>query len=423
MSAPTLHTTRASDTSTRPVFDVDRIRRDFPILSSEVNGHPLVYFDNAATTQKPQQVLDAITSFYSGSNSNVHRGVHTLSQTATDVYEAARTNVAEFLNARVSREVVFTGGTTDSINIVASAFAKSELGPGDEVIVTELEHHSNFVPWQQACLSTGATLRVIATDLDGRIDLRQLEESMSERSKLVAITHVSNTLGNLVDLSRVVEIAHGHNVPVLSDGAQAVPHFDVDVQALDIDFYAFSGHKVFAPMGIGVLYGKETWLDRLQPTLTGGGMIDLVSPSSTTWADLPHKFEAGTPNVAGAAGLAAALDYLRGTGRHALAAHENRLSEHMRTAMLSIDGVKLLGPNVERTAVFSFVAGSAHPFDIGSLLDQLGFAVRTGHHCNQPLMKRMGVSGTVRASLAFYNTHDEVDRFIAALTKVLRLLN
>ncbi|MFC2085629.1 aminotransferase class V-fold PLP-dependent enzyme [Bacteroidota bacterium] len=403
-------------------FDIERIRADFPILSREVNGHPLIYLDNAATAHKPLQVTNAIVEFYSESNSNVHRGVHSLSQIATDAFEAARSTVAGFLNARSDHEVIFTSGTTHSINIVASAFAASELGPGDEVVVTEIEHHSNFVPWQQACLTAGASLRIVTADSSGRIDLGDVEQMITDRTKLVAITHLSNTLGSLVDLQRVVRIAHDRNVPVLSDGAQAVPHIAVDVQALDIDFYAFSGHKVYGPMGIGVLYGKEAWLRRLRPTLSGGGMIDRVSPADTTWADLPHKFEAGTPNVAGAVGLAAALDYLQKLDRATVAAYEGALTSYLQAQLSGIRNLSILGPDHGRVGVFSFKLGEAHPFDVGSLLDQFGIAVRTGHHCNQLLMQRLGVPGTVRASLAMYNTHEEIDRLAECLDKVQKML-
>lgn len=420
LNTPALHTDTDHDAT--QVFDVDRIRWDFPILSSEINGHPLVYLDNAATAQKPQRVIDAIVRFYSEANSNVHRGVHTLSQTATDAYETARSTVANFLNARADREIIFTSGTTESINIVASAFAASELSPGDEVLVTELEHHSNYVPWQQACQATGASLKIVEADDQGRIEPSDVERMLSNRTRLLAITHVSNTLGSLTDLERVVQIAHQYKVPVLSDGAQAVPHLAIDVRALDVDFYAFSGHKVFGPMGIGVLYGKEEWLDRLQPAVTGGGMIDRVSRLQSTWADLPHKHEAGTPNVAGAVGLAAAFDYVRELDQTAIFAYERELTVYMHAGLSTVPNLRILGPENERTSVFSFMLGSAHPLDVGSLLDETGIAVRTGHHCNQPLMERLGIPGTVRASLAFYNTRDEIDRLVRSLDGIRGIL-
>lgn len=406
-----------------PPFDVERIRADFPILRTRVNGHPLIYFDNAATSQKPARVIDAISGFYQRVNSNVHRGVHTLSQESTDVYEDARRRVARFVGASSDREIVFTGGTTHSINLAAQAFVLSELSAGDEIVVTEIEHHSNFVPWQQACRVTGATLRVVEADSTGSLDLAKLEEALSKRTKLVAITHVSNALGTIVDLQKVVGMAHAVGVPVLADGAQAVPHLAVDVGALDVDFYAFSGHKIFGPMGIGVLYGKEQWLQKLEPPTTGGGMIDRVTRAKTTWADLPHKFEAGTPNVAGAVGLAAALDYVSELGLDTVTAHEQDLTSYMLEGLASIEDARLLGPDADRAAVFSLALGSAHPFDVGSLLDQMGIAVRTGHHCNQPLMARLGIPGTVRASLASYNSRDEIDVFIKALDKIRGILD
>lgn len=415
-----------TDVLSRPAdatsFDVDDVRKDFPILDLEVNGHGLVYFDNAATAHKPRQVINAVSGYYETLNSNVHRGVHTLSQKSTDLYEDARSTAASFLNARSDREIVFTSGTTHGINLVASAFAASELTEGDEVLVTEIEHHSNFVPWQQACLRTGARLRVVRAEDNGGIDLDRLAEMMSPRTRLVAITHVSNTLGTIVDLRKVVELAHANDALVASDGAQAVPHLRVDVQDLDVDFYTFSGHKLFGPMGIGVLYGKEALLDLLPPMQTGGGMIDRVKVTETTWADLPHKHEAGTPNVAGAIGLAAAIDYVSEVGFAAIEAHESNLTSYMTDSLQSVSNLRVFGPADHRASVFSVALGSAHPFDVGSLLDQMGIAVRTGHHCNQPLMARLGVPGTVRASLALYNTHDEIDRFVEALLKIQEML-
>ena len=403
-------------------LDAERVRADFPILSQMVNDQPLVYFDNAATAQKPTQVLDAVIGFYRQSNSNVHRGVHTLSQNATDAYEAARETVRLFINAESEREVIFTHGTTDSINMVASSFARAELVPGDEIIVTEIEHHSNFVPWQTACNAAGATLRIVPVDEHGQLDLDDLERLISDRTRLIAITHVSNALGSIIDLAEVVSIAHASGVPVLADGAQAVPHFEVDVQALDIDFYSFSGHKMFGPMGIGVLYGKEEWLDRMTPYEVGGGMIDRVTLTGTTWGDLPHKHEAGTPNVAGAVGLGAAAEYMIRLGRDTIAEYEHDLTEHMYHRLAEIPEVNVLGPRTNRASVFSFLLGSAHPLDTGSLLDQMGIAVRTGHHCNQPLMDRLDIPGTVRASLAFYNTRSEIDRFAEAVERIKGVL-
>lgn len=418
MNIPELHT----DLAVTPTFDVGRVRSDFPILSSRVNGNPLVYLDNAATAQKPRQVIEALVEFYSSVNSNVHRGVHSLSQAATDSYEAARSTVAKFINAESDQEIVFTSGTTQSINIVASAFAASELSPGDEVVVTEIEHHSNIVPWQQACRVSGARLKIVQADHSGQIDLADIEAILSDRTKLVAIAHVSNTLGSVVDLKRVVHIAHQRNIPVLSDGAQAVPHLLVDVQQLGVDFYAFSGHKLFGPMGIGVLYGKKEWLNRLEPAFTGGGMIDRVDATTSTWADLPHKHEAGTPNVAGAVGLAAAIDYIRGLDQTAIFAHEKDLTTYMQASLSTIPDLKIWGPENDRTSVFSFMMGSAHPFDVGSFLDEMGIAVRTGHHCNQLLMNRLGIPGTVRASLAFYNTHEEIDQLVLGLDRIRGIL-
>ncbi len=402
-------------------FDVERIRADFPILQETVNGHPLVYFDNGATAQKPQAVLDVLDAYYRNLNSNVHRGVHTLSQTATDHYEDARRTVQRFINAAEEHEIIFTKGTTDAINLVAGSFSRGVLKTGDEVLITGMEHHSNIVPWQLACETTGATLRVIPVDETGELILDDLDTLLNDRTRIVAVVHVSNTLGTVNPIERLIEAAHARAVPVLVDGAQAIPHQTVDVQALDADFYCFSGHKVFGPTGIGILYGKEAWLDRLPPYQGGGSMIRTVSFEKTTYAELPHKFEAGTPHIAGGLGLAAALRYVSNIGLDVIAAYEADLLGYATEALEALGSIRIVGTAPHKAAVLSFLVDGMHPYDTGTLLDQMGIAARTGHHCTMPLMEQYGIPGTVRASLAFYNTKGEIDRLVDGLKKVMTL--
>lgn len=403
-------------------FDVQAVRSDFPILERTVNGHPLVYLDNAATAQKPRSVLEAVSEYYVSINSNVHRGVHRLSQDATDAYEAAREAVRRFVGASRDHEIVFTRGTTDSINLVAGTFVPTFMGKDDEILVTEVEHHSNIVPWQIAAQKCGATVKAVEVGADGLVAAAQVASSLTDRTRIVAVTHVSNTLGTINDIKAITQVAHDAGIPVLVDGAQAAPHMHVDVDSLGCDFYCFSGHKVFGPTGIGILYGKEEWLEKLPPYQGGGGMIDRVRISGTTFGDLPHKFEAGTPNMSGAVGLMAAIEYVERIGFDAIEAYEANLTAYAMTRLSEVQDLRILGAPVPKAAVFSFLLGDAHPLDTGSLLDQLGIAVRTGHHCNQPLMDRLGIPGTVRASLAFYNTNDEVDRLADALNRIRGML-
>ncbi|HEY5564465.1 MAG TPA: cysteine desulfurase [Rhodothermia bacterium] len=401
---------------------MEAVRRDFPILQRSVNGHPLVYLDNAATSQKPQVVLDAILDYYTSVNSNVHRGVHRLSQLSTDAFEAARATVRRFIRASSDHEIVFTRGTTDSVNLVAGSFVPTFLGAGDEILVTEVEHHSNFVPWQIQANRVNAVVRAVRIDEGGIVSAEQVASALTERTKIVAVTHVSNSLGTVNDVRSIAEVAHRAGIPLLVDGAQAVPHMTVDVSALDCDFYCFSGHKMFGPTGIGVLYGKEDWLDRMPPYQGGGGMIDRVTVGRTTYADLPHKFEAGTPDMSGAVGLMAAIDYMEHVGLDAIESYEVELTSYAAAALSTVPGLRVFGAEAPKAGVFSFLIGDAHPFDTGSLLDELGIAVRTGHHCNQPLMDRLKIPGTVRASLAFYNTREDVDRLVDALNTVSVML-
>jgi len=390
-------------------FDVEAVRAEFPALHQEVHGWPLVYLDNAATTQKPRAVIEAVERFYTRDCSNIHRGVHTLAERATAAYEGARTRSARALGAASPEEVVLTHGTTESINLVARSFLLPRLAPGDEVAVSWMEHHANIVPWQIVCGEAGATVRPVAIDDRGVLDLDDLERALSPRTRMVAVSHVSNALGTVNPIRKIVEMARAHQVPVLVDGAQAVPHLPVDVQALGCDFYAFSGHKVYGPSGIGVLWGRREHLAEMPPMLGGGIMIRSVSFEGTTFADPPTRFEAGTPNIEGAAGLAAALDFLDGLDRPALAVHEESLIAHAVETLSAIPGVHLVGTAPERAAVISFTVDGIHPHDLGTLLDGRGVAVRAGHHCAQPVMKRFGVPATARASFALYNTHDEVE--------------
>jgi cysteine desulfurase/selenocysteine lyase len=399
-------------------FDVERVRADFPILHQKVHGHPLVYLDNAATSQKPRAVIDAITRYYEGSNANVHRGVHFLSENATEEYEAARLTVQEFLNAAHSREIVFVRGTTEGINLVAQTFGRAQVQAGDEVLITAMEHHSNIVPWQILCDEKGARLRVASINDQGELLLDEFANLLGPRTKLAAVTHVSNALGTINPLKRMIEMAHSRNVPVLVDGAQAVPHMKVDVQDLDCDFYTFSGHKVYGPTGIGVLYGKATLLHAMPPYQSGGDMISSVTFEKTTYNQLPYKFEAGTPDIAGVIGLGAALQYVDGLGMENIGAHEHDLLVYATEAVSAIPGVRLIGTAKEKAGVLSFVIEDIHPHDIGTILDQQGIAIRTGHHCSQPVMERFGVPATARASFAVYNTRKEVDALVRGIEKV-----
>lgn len=400
------------------MYDITSIRNDFPILSREVYGKPLVYLDNAATTQKPLCVLDAMRDEYLNVNANVHRGVHYLSQQATDLHEVARETVRKFINAPKTEEIIFTRGTTESLNLVASSFSDAFMQEGDEVIISTMEHHSNIVPWQLQAAKKGIALRVIPIDEKGEINLDDYRALFSERTKLVSVAHVSNVLGTVNPVKEMIRIAHEHEVPVMVDGAQSTPHFKVDVQDLDCDFFAFSGHKIYGPTGIGVLYGKEEWLDRMPPYQGGGEMIESVSFEKTTFEKLPFKFEAGTPDYVATHGLAKALDYVSALGMENIAQHEEELTRYCMEQMHTIDGIRLFGQQEGKEAVVSFLVGDIHHMDMGTLLDRLGIAVRTGHHCAQPLMDRYKILGTVRASFALYNTKEEVDALVAGVKRV-----
>lgn len=403
------------------MLDIENIRKDFPILSREVYGKSLVYLDNAATTQKPLCVLDAMRDEYLNVNANVHRGVHYLSQQATDLHEAARETVRCFINARSTSEIVFTRGTTEGLNLVASSFVEEMMVEGDEVIVSVMEHHSNIVPWQLQAAKRGIAIRVIPMDDSGKLDLEAYEALFSERTRLVSVAHVSNVLGTVNPVKEMARIAHDHGVPIMVDGAQSTPHFRVDMQDIDCDFFVFSGHKMYGPTGIGVLYGKEEWLDRLPPYQGGGEMIESVSFEKTTFERLPFKFEAGTPDYVATHGLATAIDYLERIGMDNIASHERELTEYCMKRLAQIDGMRLLGTVPEKDAVVSFLVGDIHHLDMGTLLDRLGIAVRTGHHCAQPLMIRLGVQGTVRASFALYNTKEEIDVLANGIERVSRM--
>lgn len=403
------------------MYNVEEIRADFPILARTVYGKPLVYLDNGATTQKPRCVVDAITDEYYSVNANVHRGVHFLSQQATELHEASREIVRRFINARSTNEIVFTRGTTESINLLASSFGEAFLGEGDEVIVSTMEHHSNIVPWQLLQMRKGIKLRVIPMNDCGELLLDEYERLFTERTRIVCVTHVSNVLGTVNPVKDMIVTAHAHGVPVLVDGAQSIPHMPVDVQALDADFYVFSGHKVYGPTGVGVLYGKEEWLDKLPPYQGGGEMIQHVSFERTTFNELPFKFEAGTPDYIGTTGLARALDYVTTLGMDRIAAYEHDLTEYATRRLKEIPGMRIFGEAAEKGSVISFLVGDIHHFDMGTLLDRLGIAVRTGHHCAQPLMQRLGIEGTVRASFALYNTKEEIDALVAGVERVSRM--
>ena len=403
------------------MYDINKIREDFPILSRKIYGRPLVYLDNAATTQKPLCVLDAMRDEYLNVNANVHRGVHFLSQQATELHEASRETVRRFINARSSNEIVFTRGTTESINLLASSFADSQMKEGDEVIVSVMEHHSNIVPWQLQAARKGIVLKVIPMNDRGELLLDEYEKLFSERTKLVSFAHVSNVLGTVNPAKEMIATAHAHGVPVLIDGAQSVPHMKVDVQDLDADFFAFSGHKIYGPTGVGVLYGKEEWLDKLPPYQGGGEMIQSVSFEKTTFNELPFKFEAGTPDYIGTTALAKALDYVSAIGMENIAAHEHELTLYAMQRLKEITGMRIFGEAEHKSSVISFLVGNIHHLDMGTLLDRLGIAVRTGHHCAQPLMIRMGIEGTVRASFGLYNTKEEIDMLAAGIERVSRM--
>lgn len=399
-------------------FDVEKIREDFPILRSKVHGHPLVYLDNAATSQKPQAVIDALVRYYEGENANIHRGVHYLSQIATEEFEKARETVRAFVGAAQASEIIFTRGTTEAINLVAQTYGRTHVGAGDEVLITAMEHHSNIVPWQMLREEKGAHLRVAPMSDQGELLIEEYEKLLGPRTKMVAVGHVSNALGTINPLKRMIAMAHARGIPVLVDGAQAVPHLKVDVQELDADFYAFSGHKMYGPTGIGVLYGKHALLDTMPPYQGGGDMISSVTFEKTTYNKLPHKFEAGTPDMAGVAGLKAAIEYMNSVGIEKIAAHEHELLGYATEVIGAQPGVRLIGTAREKASVLSFVLDEVHPHDIGTILDQQGIAVRTGHHCAQPVMERFGIPATVRASFAVYNTKAEVDALALGIRKV-----
>lgn len=402
-------------------YDVNAIRRDFPILSTTVYDRPLVYLDNAATTQKPLCVLDAMRHEYLNANANVHRGVHYLSQQATELHEAARETVRRFINAGKTEEVIFTRGTTESINLVASSFCEEFMKEGDEIIVSVMEHHSNIVPWQLQAARRGVAVRVIPMNDEGELDMEAYAGMFTERTKIVSVAHVSNVLGTVNPVRDMIRIAHSHGVPVLIDGAQSTPHFKVDVQELDCDFFAFSGHKIYGPTGIGVLYGKEEWLDRMPPYQGGGEMIESVTFEKTVFQSLPFKFEAGTPDYIATHGLAVALDYVNDIGLENISSHERELTSYCMEQMRSIDGIALFGTSEHKDAVVSFLVGDIHHLDMGTLLDRLGIAVRTGHHCAQPVMQRYGIQGAVRASFAMYNTREEIDALVEGVRRVSRM--
>lgn len=403
-------------------FDVEKVRADFPILHTLARGKPLIYLDNGATTQKPKQVIDRLVQYYTGENSNIHRGVHYLSEIATREYEEARLTVKSFLNAEHDREIIFTRGTTEAINLVASSYGRANIAAGDEVIISAMEHHGNIVPWQLMCEAQGAKLRVIPIADNGDIIFDEYVKLLNERTKFVSIVHISNTLGTINPVKQVIEEAHRWGVPVMLDGAQAAPHMPLDVQELDCDFFAFSGHKVYGPTGIGVLYGKEKYLDAMPPYQGGGDMIEQVSFERTTWNALPYKFEAGTPNIAGAIGLAAAIRYVTELGIANLKNYEDELLRYATQAVSQIDGLRIIGTARDKASILSMVHRDVHPHDLGAMLDQQGIAVRTGHHCTQPLMSRFEIPGTARASFSFYNTREEVDALVRGIQKAVQML-
>lgn len=402
-------------------MNIEAIRAQFPTLQREVNGKPLVYFDNGATSQKPQSVIDRITKFYTNENANIHRGVHTLSQEATSNYETARKTIQEYIGASSEVEIIFTKGTTDGINLVANSFGEL-MQPGDEVVISAMEHHSNIVPWQMLCEKKDCRLKILPMNERGELMLDELDHLLTDRTKLVAVTHISNSLGTINDVEKVIDKAHDAGAKVLIDGAQSIQHLNVDVGELDCDFYAFSGHKLFGPTGVGVLYGKRELLEQMPPYQGGGDMIKEVTLEKTTYNTLPHKFEAGTPNIAGGIGLGAAFEFLSKLDMAALAEHEQDLLEYATEQLKAIDGLKIYGNATSKTSVVSFLIEGTHPYDVGTLLDKLGIAVRTGHHCTQPVMQFYNIPGTIRASFAFYNTREEIDRMIAGLDRIIPML-
>jgi cysteine desulfurase/selenocysteine lyase len=404
------------------MLDIQKIRADFPILSQKVNGRPLVYFDNGATSQKPKVVIDAISKYYEEYNANIHRGVHTLSQLATDAYEVSRKKIQEHIHAKFSHEVIFTSGTTHAINTVASGIS-SMIHAGDEVLVSALEHHSNIVPWQMLCERTGAILKVIPMNEKGELVLSEYDKLLSDKTKIVAVNHISNALGTINPIEYLIEKAHHFGAAILIDGAQATPHLKPDVQALNCDFYVFSGHKICGPTGVGILYGKEAWLNKLQPFQGGGEMIATVTFDKTTYAELPHKLEAGTPNIEGGIVLGTAIDYLNEIGFENIAAYEQELLVYATAKLMQIEGLKIYGTATNKASVISFNVAEIHPYDIGTIIDKLGIAVRTGHHCAQPIMDFYNIPGTIRASFAFYNTKVEIDLFVDALNKAVSMLS
>lgn len=403
-------------------YDVDNVRGDFPILKREVNGKPLIYLDNSATTQKPDLVIEAIHHYYSHQNSNIHRGVHHLSQEATSAYEEAREKVRRFINAPSKEQVLFTKGTSDSINLVASSFGRKFLNEGDEVIISGMEHHSNIVPWQMICEERGAILKVIPVSDKGELNMEEYEAMLSEKTKIVSVVHVSNSLGTVTPVKEIIEKAHTRNIPVFIDGAQAAPHMKIDVQELNADFYAFSAHKMFGPTGIGVLYGKEKLLDSMPPYQGGGDMIETVTFEKTTYNELPHKFEAGTPHIAGGIGLGYAIDYINQIGLDNIWKYEHELLAYATKRMEDVEGLRIIGQAVNKASVISFLVEGTHPYDIGMILDKLGIAIRTGHHCTQPLMERFEIPGTARASFALYNRKEEVDALVNGIAKAANML-
>jgi cysteine desulfurase/selenocysteine lyase len=410
-----------SELETQIAFDVTTLRKDFPILSTTVHGKPLVYLDNAATTQKPNAVLDIQNIYYREQNANIHRGVHHLSEVATFEYEKARGKVKNFINAVDNKEIIFTKGTTDSINLVAQSFGKTFLNAGDEVIISAMEHHSNIVPWQMICEERNAALRIIPMNDDGELILEEYEKLLSPKTKLVSVVYISNSLGTINPVKKIIELAHRNGSKILIDGAQAVAHIPVDVRALDCDFFAFSGHKIFGPTGIGVLYGKAALLDQMKPYQGGGDMIRSVTFEKTTYNDLPYKFEAGTPNIVGGIGLGAAIDYVNIIGLNAISSYEHELLEYGTEILSTVSGLRLIGTAKSKASILSFVLENAHPHDIGTILDREGIAIRTGHHCTQPVMQRFGIPATARASISFYNTKEELDALVRGIAKVMEI--
>jgi cysteine desulfurase/selenocysteine lyase len=404
------------------ILNIQKLRQDFPILSQKVNGKPLVYLDNGATSQKPKQVIDAISNYYQTQNSNIHRGVHQLSVDTTVAYENARITVQKHLNAAFSQEIIFTSGTTESINLLANSFGKKYIKAGDEILISEMEHHSNILPWQILCEEKGAVLKVIPINEKGELLMDEYKKLLCNKTKIVAITHISNTLGTINPVKEIIELAHEKNIPVLIDGAQALPHIKVDLQDLDADFYCFGAHKIFGPTGVGILYGKEKWLNEMPPYKVGGGTIKTVTFEKTEYADLPLKFEAGTPNIEGGIGLAAAIDYVNEIGLENIAAYECELLDYATAKLSAIEGLRIIGTAKEKASVISFIIEDIHPLDIGTILDKQGIAVRTGHHCTQPLMQHFGIPGTIRASLVFYNTKEEIDVLVRGIDKAIKML-